>query len=155
MPTTAFIEHAHAQNSADVDIVLITVTHDDLPETLRFACNNVNIVSRGETFIGYAFAYTPPGSGEGGSRFASIELDNISRKITKAIRPLRGEVTMLIETVLASDFDTVEIVFAPFRLATASWDDKTVQAALSHSLGHDEPINADSFSPSAFPALHS
>lgn len=154
MINEALLRTAQVDSGGDAPLYLLTITHDDLPEPLRFVRDFVNCTSRGETFVAFPFDVTPPGSADGGSSPASITMTAIGGEVPAALRSLATPGTVLVELVLASDPDTVVDTLPPFTFTAAGGDTFTVSIDIADSSEDEsEPLMQYKFDPSTAPAL--
>lgn len=151
--SAAFAHEVQADTSDDPLLILLTITHDDLAEPLRFVRNHVDIVSRGATFTAFPFEFAAPGEAEQGPANARIVIDNIDRRIVETIRALTTPPSVLVEIVLGSDPDEVEEDFPPFEIRTASGDRFQIAADLTDIDDDGEAAIRWGFNPSTAPAL--
>lgn len=153
MPAEDFTHELQADTSGDPLLILLTITHMDLAEPLRFVRNHVDIVSRDWTFTAFPFEFVPPGQGEDGATPARIVIDNIDRRIVETLRALATPPAVLAEIVLGSDPDTVHESFPVFEINSATGDRMQVSAQLADLDDDGEPAIRWSFLPSTAPAL--
>lgn len=144
---------AFAQETSEVWLVLLTLSHADLAQPLRFVNNTAAVVSRGETYVGFPFEITLPG--EDGEAFgqARIRIDNVDRAIVNTVRSLDSPLQVLIEVVLASQPDTVEASFDGLTLRSAEYDALVVTGVLRFEEVLSEPVSVQ-MTPARFPAMH-
>lgn len=155
MPSPEFIANAVADSTDNPTLVLLTFDHDDLPEPIRLVRNRVDIVSRGETFTAFPFELTLPGASDGGDTPARLSIDNIDQRIVQTIRAISTPPTVLIEIVMGSDLDAVELQLPPFKIYAASADRNTLDIDLSDSAEDQaEALMQWDCTPSLLPALH-
>lgn len=155
MINEALLRTAQADSGGDAPLYLLTITHDDLPETLRFVRDFVPCVSRTHTFTPFPFDVTPPGSADGGSSPASISMSAVGGEIPAALRSLSTAATVLVEIVLASDPDTVVDSLPPFEFTAAGGDMFNVGVDINDSVEDEtEPLMQYNFDPSTSPALY-
>lgn len=143
----------NAAETGEAFIILLTFTHGSLASPIRVSSDDVNTVSRGETFAAYPFELVLPDDGEGRSPRARLVIDNVDRQIMEAIRSLQSAPVLLIEIVRAAAPDTVEAVFHDFRLQNVTYDSRAIEGDLSIEDFTAEPYPAASFSPSYFPGI--
>lgn len=153
MPSQTATQEAFAEASGEVWLVLLTIAHADLPETLRFVNNNEAITSNGENFIAYPFQFIEPDYGENGAGIGRIRIDNIDREIANTIRTLQTAPTITVQVILASDPNTIERELSGMIMPSASWDALEVSGDISAPRDHDEPGCSWRFTPAASPAL--
>jgi hypothetical protein len=143
----------YGAETGDVFLILLTLSHDDLPAPLRVCSDAVDVVSRGTTFSAFPFDLTLPDDDDNQSPQARLSVDNVDRQIVAAIRRIPTAPTVLIEIIRAADPDVVEAVFADFKLTDIQYDSQTVKGNLTIEDFTAEPFPAASFSPGSFPGL--
>ena len=150
--TNSFKEAAYLQETDDVFLVLLTITHDDITP-IRVVNNNENITSDGNLFVAYPFEITLPDSTGDGTPSAQLVIDNVSREIAESIRSISTAPKVTISVIRAADPDTIEITFAPFTLRNVKWDMMKVSGDLSMEDIALEPFPIGQFSPAQFQGL--
>lgn len=144
---------AYAQETGEVFIALITISHPSMVVPIRVSSDGVNTVSRGNTFIAFPFEYLPPAMGAGKEPRARLRIDNVDQEIMIKIRSIDTAPTVLVEVVLSSSLDTVETSFPDFELRNVEWDALVVEGDLTLESFLDEPYPAVVFSPATFPGI--
>jgi hypothetical protein len=143
-----------AQETAEVWLFLLTITHPQLDQTLRFVNNLTDIVSRGQTYLGGPFELVLPDEvDEDQPPRVSISIDNVDRTIVEALRSISGAPAITLEIILASSPDTVEAGPFDFTLRDATGDAVAVTGTLAFEDLLSEPYPAGTFSPANFPGL--
>jgi len=150
--TNALKEAAYAQETDDVFLVLLTITHDDITP-IRVVNNNENITSDSNLFVAYPFEITLPDSTGDGTPSAQLIIDNVSREIAESIRNITTAPKVSISVIRAADPDTIEITFAPFTLRNVKWDMMKISGDLSMEDIAHEPFPIGQFSPAQFQGL--
>ncbi len=150
--TNSFKEAAYLQETDDVFLVLLTITHDDITP-IRVVNNNENITSDSNLFIAYPFEITLPDSTGDGTPSAQLVIDNVSREIAESIRSITTAPKVTISVIRAADPDTIEITFAPFTLRNVKWDIMKVSGDLSMEEIAIEPFPIGQFTPAQFQGL--
>lgn len=145
-------ESAFAENTDKVWLTLVTIDHDDLATPIRVVDNTEDVVSRGETFVAFAFEVALPGESETEIGEARLRVDNVDRQIVNAIRSIAGPPDVTIEVILADDPDTVEIALPPMKMRGVTYDKNTVEGSLRFEDITSEPI-AETITPERFPGL--
>lgn len=143
----------HGAETGEAFLILLTLSHESLAESLRVSSDAVNTLSRGQTFVSYPFDLTLPADEEGRSPRAHLVIDNIDRQIIAAIRGLASSPSLMIEIVRAAAPDTVEAVFHDFRLVNVVYDSHLIDGELTIEDFTAEPYPAATFSPSLFPGI--
>lgn len=85
-------------------IAFLTIEHADLAEPIRVACDGVDYVRDGETFIGFPFKFGLLTDDESPPR-AQIEVQNADRTIGDALRGLTSPARLTLELISADEFD--------------------------------------------------
>lgn len=149
----------YAQESSEVWITLITISHPNFVEDIR-VCDDATellpvagirgIVSRGDEFMYVPFSLTLPSSDDTGVATAVLSIDNIDRRVIKAVREADSALAVKIEIILASDPESVEIEIDDFRLAIVPYDAFTVSGELTQEYYELEPFPHQRVTPSNF-----
>jgi hypothetical protein len=153
----------NAQETGEVPVFLLTVTHDDLATPLRFSSDPTSriseeplrygTVSRSDTYDFLPMTLTLPDDSDGTPPAFSITLDNVMRDMIPLLRSVSTPAQVTIELVLASDPDSVEVTWPDFDLVNASYDAGQISIDLAVNSLATEPYPAGTFTPGAFPAL--
>ncbi len=142
-----------APETAEAFLVLLTISHADLPEALRVGSDAVDTISRGMVFTAFPFNLTLPDDVEGQSPEARLTIDNIDRQMVLAVRSLSSAPSIVIEIVRADAPDVIEAQFQDFRLTNVTYDSQVIQGNLSIEDFTMEPFPAAVFAPGNFPGL--
>ena len=132
---------------------LLTITHADLPEPLRFVNNTETITSNGESYIAFPFRVKLPTEKERSIPRAQLEIDNVSRQIGQLIRQLTSPPTVQIDIIRIDDLDAVELTLPAMTLNNVRYDALSVSGELSVEDTTREPFPQRSFTPSEYPGL--
>lgn len=160
--SAAHYEAANAQSTSEAWIVLVTLSNANLTDDIRVASDPKQllpvagvrgVISRGQEFIYLPFNINLPTQDDTGTSRARLSIDNISREIVQAVETARGEINCLVEVVLASDTDAVEIAQPNFQLESVSYDALVVEGDLAVKTLISEPVPWGRFTPSYFPGL--
>jgi len=138
-----------------VPLELLTITHPELNEPIRVVNNQVDVVSRGNTFRAFPFRASLPKQGGDEEINVKLEIDNVDRQISATLRDLSPdkEPRMILEVVTDEDFDTVEGGPWDFRLQDIRVDKLIVQGTIGFESKLSEPFPAHRFTPALFPGL--
>ena len=143
----------NAQETGEAFLVLLTISHPDLAESICVNNGGADIVSNTTTFIAFPFDISLPDDADNVPTRAQLSMDNIDRRIVTAVRTLTSAPTVLIQLVRAADPDTVEIEWPDFKLTNVTYDAKVVQGDLTIEEFTTEPFPAATFSQAFFPGL--
>lgn len=151
--------------SDDTLIVLLTITGEGVATPIRLADNYLQrlsetadevtygVMSRGYPYVFLPFGLTPPTEEHSAGPRCSITLHDVTRYLTPIIRTISSAPTVLIELVLASNPDVVEVSFPGFLLGGIGYDENTVTGELTVESDATEPFPCHTFTPSVAPGL--
>jgi len=154
-----------AQETGEVALCLLTISHPDLTEPIRLSTDPTQrlststtgpvygTASRGNGYTFVPVAVSLPEESDDSGPLASLEIDNTDLALISAIRSISNAATVKIELVLASDPDTVEIEFPDMTLTDCTYDQTRVSFSLGIDALQSEPYPGTSFLPSNFPGL--
>lgn len=152
LDTDAARAQALAQHNDDPFLVLLTLTHATLAETIYVVNNRQKLVSRGNTYIAYPFTIDLPTDNDEAPQ-ARITIANVSRAIGYALEKLITPPLALIEIVLASSPDHVERSWDQFELTGVTWDAMRMTGTLRHREVWSEYYPRYRVTPKDFPGL--
>lgn len=164
-------EAIFAQESDKVLVVLITFFHPDLTDPIRISTDPTQrlsedpliygTISRGEQFVFIPVTAVMPDDQDEAAPRARLSLDNISiiglqegvQRVSDLIQLVPTPASVLIEVVLSSTPDIVEIAWDELQTAKATFNFETVQIDLEMNAFSTEPFPSGTFTPGAFPTL--
>lgn len=150
--STEALRSAHAENTDEVWLVLLTITHADLDEPLRFVNNMESVTSRGRVYVAFPFEIVLPTEDPEEIGEAQLTIDNIDRRIVTTVRDLSSPPRVTLEIVLASSPGTVEASFSGLVLRDVDYDATRVTGTLRYEDIMTEPVSVE-MTPSRFPAM--
>jgi len=153
MTSSVFKAAAFAQETAEVPLVLLTITHADLPAPIRVVNNHTDIVSNGNTFQAFPFEIDLPDVGAGAPPRVTLRIDNVDRQIVDSLRAISSPFELQIDVAVASQPNTIEASFSGLKAIRAVYDALTVEAELGFEDVLNEPYPGDSFTPARNPGL--
>lgn len=144
-----------AQETEEVFLSCLTLTHPDLSVPIRVVNNTEDVVRAAGTFIGCPFEVALPSSKEGQLPQVDLRVDNVDPAILNSLRGLSQDedVKCLLEVVLASTPDTIEAGPFDFTLRSVNYDAMTIDAALAFEDILNDRYPADDFTPTNSPGL--
>jgi hypothetical protein len=146
------IESGNAPQTDEVWLVLLTISHADIPEPIRVVNNNENVTSRGHEFIAFPFDISLPGEDPDMPSKARLRIDNLDRRVVNTIRAITSPPNVTLEVILASDPNTVEISFEGLTMREVEYDVQAVTGDLVYESIYTEPVTS-TMTPSRFPGL--
>ena len=161
----AALKAMFARDSDDTLITLLTFTGGGIGSPIRVADGYTaristtadeivyGVPSRGNDFTFIPFQIILPDEQVASAPQCTITLYDVTRQLMPAIRALSGPPTGLIELVLASTPNTVEIAFSGFELGSVPYSAEQITLVLGVQSLAAEPFPAHGFTPSYFPGL--
>jgi hypothetical protein len=152
-----------SQESGEVPIFLLTISHPFLSQPILLSTDPTTristdplvygTVSRATTFLYAGIDVALPDEQDRTAPASKLIVSNVTREIIPLARSVQTPPAILIEAVLASARDTVEMSWPALNMTNLTYD----AAALTFDLTMDalvtEPYPAGSFDPASFPAL--
>lgn len=151
--SSAVKKEMFASQSADVPIILVTISHPDLDEPICVNSSGVSVVSNGVTYAPFPFELTLPNDEDSAAPKAKLVIDAIDRSIVAAIRSIQGPPSVAFQVVYYSSLDTVQASFSDFQLTNVTYDQGQVTGDLTIEDFTVEPYPQGSFTPGIFPGL--
>lgn len=157
-----FYAAVHGRSIEEVFIILVTLEHPDLEEPIRVA-NDVRddfgggtrgVRSQGENFYYMPFQVKLPNLEQDVIPVAKLEMDNISREITRAIAEINSPPTVRMQIVLSTDPNIVEYDLQGFKLNNTNYDVLVIEGDLTVEYFMNEPYPSVRFTPGRFPGLY-
>jgi hypothetical protein len=153
-----------SQESGEVPIFLLTITHPLLTDgpiylstdaTTRLSTDPLKYgtVSRGITFLYAGVDITLPDEQDKSPPTSKLTVENVTRDMVPLARSATVPPSVKIEGVLASDLDTVEIMWPKFSMSNLTYDASYLQFDLTIDALVTEPYPAGTISPANFPGL--
>ncbi|HXK71967.1 MAG TPA: DUF1833 family protein [Clostridia bacterium] len=148
-----FRQAVNSQGSDEIFILLITLDHETLEDSIRICSGGQNIVHLGDTYIYYPFDMKIPDDTADNVPQATLIIENITPTIITALRSISSEISVNIKLILASDPDTIEIEFTDMFISHISYNALTIEATIKAENYLTSYLVKDSFVPSQFPGL--
>lgn len=160
-----FRQSAYASETGRVAIMLITFTHADLVAPIRISTDptqriietdehiGYGTISRGETFVYLPVRLRLPDDSDSGPGEMQLELDNVDRGMTQAIREIFSPINVKVEIVMDNALDTVDLEWPEYVLSNISYDATTITGTMLLENLVREPFPGLSFSPSTAPGV--
>ncbi|NLS03627.1 DUF1833 family protein [Rhizobium sp. P32RR-XVIII] len=159
----AFLNAINSQETDEVVICLLTVTHEDLAEPIFLSSDATTrisdsplvyaTVSRGNEYLFLPFEFTLPDDKSDSPPRIQLSIDNTDRSLVAMLRSFTTPASIKLEIVLASSLDDVEIEMPALQLSEVTIGEEQVTADLVADALINEPYPAGQFTPGAFPGL--
>jgi len=165
MPITvsnAFREAMFAENTKEWAAVLLELTHPLYPDIFRVTTAGVRIseaplkygiVHNGVEYLFVPMEFQLPADIEGAAHNARLVIENISRDLLVFVRSIEPGGKCTIKLISSINVNFVERQFPLLDIKAATWNAETITIEMGLDALDSEPIPADTFNPSGFPAL--
>lgn len=140
------------QESNDPFLILLTLSHSSFPD-IFIVNNSENIISNGDTFIGFPFKITLPVDDGESSRSVTVEFDNVGLDLINEIRSVTDLIDVKLQMILASDPDNIEIELSELKLKDVSYNVNTIKATLFVDDFLNTGMTSERYAPTNFPGL--
>lgn len=150
--STAAVRELLAQNSGEVFLVLLTLSHPSMT-TLRVVSNTVNITSRGNLYTAFPFEITLPQDLSEELRPVRLSISNVDRRLIDEIRTIASPITVTMEIITAGAPNTVEVGPFAFEMASCEYNEQTITATLTYEPVLFSAFPGKTFDPQLFPGL--
>ena len=161
--SASFLNAINSQETEEVVICLLTVTHEDLAEpiylssdpTMRISDSPLvyATVSRGNEYLFLPFEFTLPDDKSDSPPRVQLSIDNTDRSLVAMLRSFTTPASIKLEIVLASSLDDVEIELPALQLSEVTIGEDRVTADLVAEALFNEPYPSRQLSPRACPGL--
>lgn len=125
--SVTFIETVQALSTGDAAIFLLTISHPTFAETIRICNNRTDMTSRGNLFQALAFDISLAVDDAKTLPAMTMTLDNVDRSLIREIRELPDAPEFLMELILASNPDQVELAFPAMTVGAITYDASTIR----------------------------
>ena len=140
-----------AQQTGEVFLLLVSISHTDMGSTIRVVANNENVVHGGNTYNAFPFEINLPDEDPERIARPALKICNVNREIVAAFRALGSAATVEMTIVLASSPDTIERGPFEYLARHITYDASAVTVQLAHEDVLNEPIPGDSINPEEYP----
>lgn len=126
------LEAVLTQSTDEVFLTTVRISHDSLPQDLRFVNDPNPLVRSDGTYLPAAFEFRLPDDVQDNVPQGEIVLDNVDRQIIQAVRPLQTAPEIEVCIVLASQPNTVEVGPMSFHLKQFDYDANIIRGRLGY-----------------------
>jgi len=152
---TAVLEAMLAQQTGEVFLVLLDVSHSGFASTYHFVNNPVSITSNSTTYQPFPFTLTLPEDSAERAPRATITFGNVTREIMAEVRSVSGNERIQVDfhIIVASSPNDYVATFTNYELHNIVYDAMALSGELILGDFLAEPFPPDRFTPNLFPAL--
>jgi Domain of unknown function (DUF1833) len=137
---------AYAQETKEVVLALITLSHPDLDDDYRATNNTVAIVSRGNVYSPTPFDVTLSPDEADRLNPVTLTISNILPDIMRAVRTVNGPPGLVVECIVASDPDA-PLFAQTYKVSRVEGDDTKITGTLIFDDVFNEPYPFERFTP--------
>jgi hypothetical protein len=158
-----FRQALFAQESGEVPIFLLTITHPSLASPIYLSTDPTEryqdtppayrTVSRAINFLYAGVDVTIPDEQDKSPPASKLTIANVTRDLIPLARSVSTPPSVKIEAVLASDPDTVEMNWPAMDMSNLQYDANQLVFDLTMDALVTEPYPSGSFNPASFPGL--
>jgi hypothetical protein len=149
-----FIKEVLKTESSEAIFILLTIDHPNIIDGPIRVVNNIeDITSRNNKYLSYPFTIELPSSKDDEIPQATLTIDNIDLKILYGLSQCNTSPTIMIEVIMQSTPDIVEIQFPDFKILSYSFDAYKITAYLGYEAFYESPYPIDTFNTKDFPGL--
>ncbi|UWQ77396.1 DUF1833 domain-containing protein [Leisingera sp. M658] len=148
-----FIQAANAQESGEVFLPLVTLSHPDWAVPERLVRDLNPIMHGGEVFTPAAFDISLPDDVEEGTPVMTWSVDNTDLRLVGLLRGVRNKVLVEVVYVLASQPDIIEVGPFETEMVGADYDAEQLGGNLTVEPILDEQFGYLHMTPATTPGL--
>lgn len=153
---TSITRELFASQSGEAWLVLLTLSHADLPSPIRVSSDGVDTVRGGETYQHFPFTLDLPDEPEDTPPRGRLSICNVDRSILAAIETISGDAMAITITVVPAS-DPEQTLAGPYEMTLE--DIEADALAVSGTLAIENVMNdaypSDQFTPTQFRGLFS
>jgi hypothetical protein len=142
-----------AQETSEVFLMLLTINHADLASPIYVANNTEDVVSNGNTFIGYPFTFEIPGEDAETLSQVNLVITNVDKLLVAGVRSIFTPLDVKLQVVLASDPDTIEAGDFDMKMRDVNYDALLLTGRCNFNDLLNEPYPAGNYTPADYPGL--
>ena len=138
-------EAIYRNQTERVFIILISISHPQLSDTLRYTSDGRDTVHMGNTYQPVGFSIALPDDKENVQPRASIMISNVDLRIVQTLRTIQEPPTFGIKLVLDDDPDRIERGPWEMELVNLKYDINTVSGEIRSPSLLSEPFPANTY----------
>lgn len=152
-----------SQETDEVPILLLTITHPTTADIIRLSTDPTTrissaplvygTVSRSKTFLYVGMQATLPDEKDKAPPMAQFRVSNVDRSIIPLIRSIYSPAQVLMELVLASALDDVEVEYPVLEIVSVDYAADVITFTLAMDALTSERFPGGSFDPAGFGGL--
>ena len=148
-----FLAAIHAQESGEVFLPLVKLSHSAWGDEVRYVPNWEEITHGGEIYSPFPFEVALPDDEDEGVPVLRWTADNVSQELIVKLRAATSPISARVVWVLASQPDTVEAGPLDLSIRAAEYDATTIQGTMTISPILERPVSKKAMTPKNAPGL--
>jgi len=141
------------QHTDETFLLLATFTHVPTNETYYAALNTQNVVSNGNVFVATWFDVQLPEISNRSPQGCQVTIDNVDLRLIGMLRSITQPLQVILQIVLASQPDTIEMEFSDLVLREAQWNESKITGRLVSEDPLNQAFPAHMYEPRTFQGL--
>ena len=141
------------QETDEVFLMLLTINHSDLGSPIYVVNNTEDVVSNGNTFLGYPFYFELPGEDAESLSQVTLTITNVDKLLVAGVRSIATPLDVKLQVVLASDPNTIEAGDFDMKVRDVTYDALTLSGRCNFNDLLNEPYPAGTYTPADYPGL--
>jgi len=153
MLSPVFLSAINAQESGEVLLPLVKLSHDVWDDDLRVVPDWQEITHNGEVYSPLAFEVALPDDEDSGIPVLRWTADNVSQELIVKLREVRSPIAAYVVWVLASQPDVIEVGPLSLTIMAAEYDAFTIGGVMGIEPILEEQFGFKAMSPATAPGL--
>ena len=142
-----------AQETSEVFLMLLTINHSDLGSPIYVVSNTEDVLSNGNTFLGYPFYFELPGEDAESLSQVNLTITNVDKLLVAGVRSIATPLDVKLQVVLASDPTVIEAGDFDMKMRDVRYDAFTLTGRCNFNDLLNEPYPAGTYTPADYPGL--
>jgi hypothetical protein len=142
-----------AQETGEVFLMLLTINHSDLGSPIYVVNNTEDVVSNGNTFLGYPFYFELPGEDAESLSQVNLTITNVDKLLVAGVCSIATPLDVKLQVVLASDPNVIEAGDFDMKMRDVNYDAFTLTGRCNFNDLLNEPYPAGTYTPADYPGL--
>lgn len=141
------------QEADDCFLVLLTISHPDMPQPIRLVNNTEDVVSNGETYSAFPFKITLPADDGEKMHEVPIELDNASLELIETLRSITDPLDVNLKMILGSIPDDIQMEMGELKIGSIIYNKDRITGKMYQDNFMNSALTSEKYTPKNFPGL--
>ena len=139
--------------SSDPFLTLVTLSHSSFSSDILLVNNPEDIVSRGDTYIGFPMKIGFPADDGESAREFTIQFDNVSLELIDEIRSVTDSIGVKLELIFANFPDDVQISQEDLKIQSINYNSRVITARIVLDNFLNTEVTSERYSPGLYPGV--